>query len=60
MPFREIAQVIGRQLKLPAVSIGTEYADDHVGFLSALVSLDNPTSSTQTQELLGWRPVHPH
>jgi nucleoside-diphosphate-sugar epimerase len=59
VPFREIAEVVGRQLKPPAVSIGAEDADDHVGFLGALVSLDNPTSSSQTQEFLGWRPVHP-
>ena len=31
-------------------------AGDHFGFLSAFVSFDNPTSSKQTQELLGWRP----
>ena len=30
-----------------------------LGFLSAFVSADNPTSSKQTQELLGWRPQGP-
>ncbi len=59
VPFRDIAGVIGRHLNLPVVSISREEADAHFGFLSAFVSLDNPTSSTQTQELLGWRPVHP-
>jgi hypothetical protein len=29
------------------------------GVLGALVTLDNPTSSAATQELLGWRPAHP-
>jgi hypothetical protein len=28
----------------------------HFGFLSAMVSIDNPTSSALTQELLGWKP----
>jgi nucleoside-diphosphate-sugar epimerase len=59
VPFRDIAGVIGRHLNLPVVSISREEADAHFGFLSAFVSLDNPTSSTQTQELLGWRPAHP-
>jgi hypothetical protein len=59
VPFRDIAEAIGRQLKLPVVSIAAEEAADHFGFLSAFVSLDNPTSSTLTQELLGWKPERP-
>lgn len=59
IPFRDIAEIIGRRLNLPVVSIAREEADGHFGFLSAFVTLDNPTSSALTQELLGWRPVHP-
>jgi nucleoside-diphosphate-sugar epimerase len=59
VPFREIAEAIGRQLKLPIVSIAASDAGAHFGFLSAFVSADNPTSSKQTQELLGWRPQGP-
>jgi hypothetical protein len=59
VPFRDIAGVIGRHLNLPVVSISREEAEAHFGFLSAFVSLDNPTSSARTQELLAWRPVHP-
>jgi nucleoside-diphosphate-sugar epimerase len=59
VPFREIAEVIGRHLNLPVVSIPPEEGDAHFGFLGALVSLDNPTSNTQTQELLDWQPTHP-
>jgi nucleoside-diphosphate-sugar epimerase len=59
VPFQDIADVSDRQLKLPVVSIAAEDADDHFGFLSRWVSLDNPTSSTQTQKLLGWRPEGP-
>jgi len=59
VPFREIAEAIGRQLKLPVVSIEASDAGAHFGFLSAFVSADNPTSSKQTQELLGWRPEGP-
>src|SRR5258706_338880 len=59
VPFRQIAEAIGRQLKLPVVSVAAENAGDHFGFLSDFVSFDNPTSSTLTQELLGWRPDGP-
>jgi nucleoside-diphosphate-sugar epimerase len=59
VPFREIAEAIGRQLELPAVSIAAEDAGDHFGFLSAFVAFDNPTSSTLTRERLGWRPEGP-
>jgi nucleoside-diphosphate-sugar epimerase len=60
VPFRDIAEVIGRHLNLPVVSIAREEADAHFGpFLAMVASRDLPRSSTQTQELLGWRPVHP-
>jgi nucleoside-diphosphate-sugar epimerase len=59
VPFRDIASVIGRHLNLPVVSISREEADAHFGsFLGAVAALDVPKSSAQTQELLGWRPVH--
>src|SRR5215469_12285020 len=59
VPFRDIASVIGRHLNLPVVSISREEADAHFGFLGTLAARDIPRSSAQTQELLGWRPVHP-
>jgi nucleoside-diphosphate-sugar epimerase len=59
VPFREIAEAIGRRLALPTVSITAEQADGHFGFLAQFVGLDNPTSSAITQRLLGWRPTRP-
>jgi nucleoside-diphosphate-sugar epimerase len=59
VPFRNIAEVIGRNLNLPVVSISREAADAHFGWLGVLASLDTPASSAATQKLLGWRPVHP-
>jgi nucleoside-diphosphate-sugar epimerase len=59
VPFRNIAGVIGRHLNLPVVSISREEADAHFGFLGTFAALDIPRSSVQTQELLGWRPMHP-
>jgi len=60
VPFRDIASVIGRHLNLPVVSISREEADAHFGpFLGIVAAVDRPRSSALTQELLGWRPVHP-
>lgn len=59
VPFRDIASVIGKHLNLPLVSISREDANAHFGFLGTIAALDIPRSSVQTQELLGWQPVHP-
>lgn len=59
IPFREIAEAIGHRLNLPVAGIPPTQADAHFGFLSAHVTADNPTSSTLTQDLLGWKPVQP-
>jgi nucleoside-diphosphate-sugar epimerase len=58
VPFREIAEVIGRRLDLPAKSVGQEEAGEHFGFLGGFVGLDNWTSNNRTRELLGWEPTH--
>jgi nucleoside-diphosphate-sugar epimerase len=59
VPFREIAETVGRRLGLPTESITAERASDHFGFLAQFVTLDNPTSSAITRRLLGWHPAHP-
>ena len=59
VPFRQIAEVIGRHLNVPTVSITREEADAHFGWLGAIASLDIPASSAETQEGLGWRPAQP-
>jgi nucleoside-diphosphate-sugar epimerase len=56
---RAIAEVIGRHLGLPVVSIAPSDAGEHFGWLGTFIATDNPTSSALTRELLGWRPVHP-
>jgi nucleoside-diphosphate-sugar epimerase len=60
VPFRAIAEAIGRGLDLPARSILPEQAGERLGgFIGMLAQLDNPTSSARTRERLGWQPVHP-
>jgi nucleoside-diphosphate-sugar epimerase len=58
VPFRDIADVIGRHLNVPVAGISPEEAG-HFGFLSAFAALDNPTSNTLTQKVLDWHPEHP-
>jgi nucleoside-diphosphate-sugar epimerase len=59
VPFREIAQTIGDQLGVPVAGVTPEQALGQLGFVGWVASLDNPTSSVLTQELLGWTPQHP-
>ncbi len=59
VPTRDIAEVVGRGLKLPVVSLSPEEAPSHFGWLAAFAGLDMPASSAQTQERLGWRPTGP-
>jgi nucleoside-diphosphate-sugar epimerase len=59
VPFRQIAEVIGRRLDVAVVSIPEDQAAAHFGYLGAFVALDNPTSNARTRELLGWQPTHP-
>ena len=56
---REVAEVIGRGLKVPVVSLSPEEALGHFGWLGAFVGYDLPASSAQTRERLGWRPTGP-
>jgi nucleoside-diphosphate-sugar epimerase len=58
VPLREIAEAIGRGLKLPVVSMSPEEAARHFGFLGFFVGMDGPASSALTQQGLGWRPTH--
>ena len=58
VPFRQIAEVIGANLGVPAVSIEPDEVLDYFDFLAFFVSLDNPASSLVTQELLNWHPTH--
>jgi nucleoside-diphosphate-sugar epimerase len=59
VPIRDIAEVIGRHLDLPVVSIPREEAGEHFAWLAGFLAADSPASSTLTRELLGWHPTHP-
>ncbi len=59
VPIREIAEVIGRHLNLPVVSVPTEDADAHFGWLGRFLAADMLASSALTRAQLGWQPTHP-
>jgi nucleoside-diphosphate-sugar epimerase len=59
VPLREIAEVIGRRLKVPTVSIAPEEAASHFGWLAAFAGLDALASSELTRKRLGWHPTGP-
>jgi nucleoside-diphosphate-sugar epimerase len=59
VPFRDIADVIGRRLNVPVVSKTAEEAAKHFGWLAHFVGVDCPASSVRTQEQLRWRATQP-
>ncbi|HEY1511692.1 MAG TPA: SDR family oxidoreductase [Solirubrobacteraceae bacterium] len=59
VPTRQIAEIIGRHLDVPVVSIAPDQAAEHFGWIGAFFALDAPASSAITQRQLGWKPTHP-
>jgi nucleoside-diphosphate-sugar epimerase len=59
VPVRDIAEVIGRHLNLPVVSVAPEQAAGHFGWLAYFLGLNSPASSVLTQQQLGWHPAQP-
>jgi nucleoside-diphosphate-sugar epimerase len=57
VPVREIAEAIGRGLKIPVVAISPEEAAGHFGWVGLFAGVDLPASSAMTQQRLGWRPT---
>lgn len=54
---RDIAEIIGRHLKLPVVSIPPQDAEAHFGFMARFTGMDGAASSALTREWLGWKPA---
>ena len=58
IPVRDIAEVIGRRLRLPVAAKSPEEAAGHFGWIGHFFAIDSPASSAQTQKQLGWKPTH--
>jgi nucleoside-diphosphate-sugar epimerase len=59
VPTRDIAEAVGRRVRVPVVRKSPEEAAEHFGWLAAFVGIDLAASSAKTQAQLGWRPTGP-
>ena len=59
IPMRDVAEAIGRRLKLPVRSIAPEEVQAWFGWLAMFAGRDMPASSAQTRKKLEWEPVGP-
>ena len=57
--MRDVAEVLGRSLKLPVKSITAEEAPVYFGWLAMFAGLDMPASCAITRKKLGWNPAGP-
>jgi nucleoside-diphosphate-sugar epimerase len=56
VPFKVIAEVIGKRLGVPVVSKSADEAEQHFGWFARFAAVDVPTSSAKTRAALGWAP----
>ena len=54
---RDIAEIVGRHLKLPVTSIAPEKASEYFGTMAMFAGMDGAASSALTQQWLGWKPT---
>jgi nucleoside-diphosphate-sugar epimerase len=59
VPFREIAEAMGRHLGIPTKSVAQSDAGEHFSHLGHFVGLDSPATAAITRELLGWESTGP-
>jgi nucleoside-diphosphate-sugar epimerase len=59
VPMRDIAEIIGRGLKVPVISVKPEDAPAHFGWLAVFAGRDLPASSAISKKRLGWQPTGP-
>ncbi len=59
VPLRDVAEVVGRRLNIPVISISPDEAPAHFSWLADFLGMNSPASSAQTRELMNWEPAHP-
>lgn len=55
----DIADAVGRCLKLPVAAVPREETADHFGWFGPFFARDVPASSALAQKRLGWHPERP-
>jgi nucleoside-diphosphate-sugar epimerase len=59
VPMRDIAETIGKGLKVPVISLSPEKAAAHFGWMAMFAGADLVASSEKTRKNLGWNPTGP-
>jgi nucleoside-diphosphate-sugar epimerase len=59
VPLKDIAESIGRGLKLPVKSLSLEEAKDHFGWMLMFAASDLAASSEITRKKMDWNPTGP-
>lgn len=59
VPFKEIAETIGKGLNLPVVSKSGDDIAAHFGWFAHFASINCPASGDKTRQALGWEPREP-
>lgn len=59
VPFKEIAEAVGKGLNLPVISKNGDEVKEHFGWLSHFAEVNCPSASQLTREALGWQPRGP-
>jgi nucleoside-diphosphate-sugar epimerase len=59
VPLRDIAEAIGRGLKIPVISLSQQDAAAHFGLMTLFAASDLAASSATTRKKLGWNPTGP-
>ncbi|HEY4788091.1 MAG TPA: SDR family oxidoreductase [Bacteroidales bacterium] len=57
IPVKNIAELIGKRLNLPVVSVSNENLIRHFEWMGGFIGFDSPATALQTQQQLGWQPT---
>jgi nucleoside-diphosphate-sugar epimerase len=57
--LKQIAEAIGHGLNMPVTSLSGDKAAEHFGWFARFASIDCPSSSPRSRNLLGWQPEQP-
>ncbi len=59
MPYKSVAEIIGRRLAVSVVAVSARVGWIRLGLYASYLGSDLPASSAITRRRLGWQPVGP-